>query len=195
MSARDVNTLSTVAACVGWGVFALVWVVGAVYGRRHGPSVTERSVFGSGGPYIAIVGIVLFRVVPHWPETETPVVHVTGVPVLALGVAICVWARWSLGLMWSAVPEVRSTHELRTSGPYAWVRHPIYTGLLVMLVGTMLLAGFGVFVIVVPTALVVFEAKIRVEERLMAQTFPTTYASYRSRVPQLFPYRIPRREA
>lgn len=195
MSTADVNTLCTVAGAVGWGIFGVVWIVGWIYGRSRGPGVAHRSVFGSGGLYIALVGVVLYRVVPHWPATGAIGVHVAGVVVLAVGVAICLWARATLGLMWSAVPEVRESHELRTAGPYAWVRHPIYTGLLGMLIGTMLLAGGGVFLMVVPVALVVFEFKLRVEERLMVETFPDAYPRYRARVPQLVPYRIPRRDA
>lgn len=194
MSAADVNTLSTVVAAVGWGLFGAVWVAGWLYGRAHGPGVARRSVFGSGGVYIALFGVVLYRVVPHWPSTGTVGVHVAGAIVLAVGVAICLWARATLGLMWSAVPEVRDSHELRTSGPYAWVRHPIYTGLLAMMIGTMLLAGGGVFLVVVPVTLVVFELKLRVEERLMVETFPDAYPRYRARVPQLVPYRVPRRD-
>jgi protein-S-isoprenylcysteine O-methyltransferase Ste14 len=63
--------------------------------------------------------------------------------------------------MWSAVPAVKEGHRLRTSGPYAITRHPIYTGLLGMLLGTMLVAGAG--------------------------EFPEEYPRYRRRVLQLVP--------
>jgi protein-S-isoprenylcysteine O-methyltransferase Ste14 len=51
------------------------------------------------------------------------------------------WARFSLGTMWSVAPKVKGDHQLRTHGPYAVTRHPIYTGLLGMMLGATLLAG------------------------------------------------------
>jgi protein-S-isoprenylcysteine O-methyltransferase Ste14 len=193
MSAHEVDLVSVVVTCVGWGVFGLVWTVGAVFGATRGPSVQRHSVFGSGGIYIAICGVALFKLYNHWPRTESPAVHIAGAVVLTAGCAFCVWARLSLGLMWSAVPEVKESHELRTSGPYAWVRHPIYTGMLCMMAGTGLLAGLRFWIVLVPIAIVIFELKLRVEESFMMQTFPDAYPAYRERVPQLVPYRIPRR--
>jgi protein-S-isoprenylcysteine O-methyltransferase Ste14 len=192
MSAHDVDLMSVVATCAAWGVFGVVWIVGAYDGASKGPNVTRHSFFGSGGVYIAACGVALFKIYTSWPSTELPAVHIAGVIVVAAGCAFCVWARPSLGLMWSAVPEVKESHELRTSGPDAWVRHPIYTGMLCMFVGTGLLAGIRDWIVLVLIA-VVFELKLRVEETFMAETFPATYPAYRRRVPQFVPYRIPRR--
>ena len=66
-------------------------------------------------------------------------------------------------------------------------RHPIYTGFLGMIIGTMLLAGGHELVAIVVVGLVLFEVKIHQEERLMIATFPDEYAAYRRRVPQIVP--------
>jgi protein-S-isoprenylcysteine O-methyltransferase Ste14 len=97
------------------------------------------------------------------------------------------WARLALGTMWSASPIVKETHELRTHGPYGVTRHPIYTGLVGMLLGTSLLAGLGRWAPLFPVGVVVAEIKIHMEERLMAATFPDDYPRYRRLVPQLIP--------
>ena len=59
--------------------------------------------------------------------------------------------------MWSAAPAVKEGHQLRTSGPYAITRHPIYTGLLGMLLGTLLAAGAGPWIVPFPIALILIE--------------------------------------
>jgi protein-S-isoprenylcysteine O-methyltransferase Ste14 len=89
--------------------------------------------------------------------------------------------------MWSAVPAVKEGHQLRTRGPYAVTRHPIYTGLLGMMLGTTLLAGGGPWIVPFPVALILIEFKIRIEERFMMAEFREEYPRYRRRVPQLVP--------
>jgi len=89
--------------------------------------------------------------------------------------------------MWSVAPRVKGDRRLRTRGPYAVTRHPIYTGLLGMVLGATLLSGIGQWIVLFPVGLIVVEVKIRMEERLMVATFPEEYLRYRRRVPQLVP--------
>jgi protein-S-isoprenylcysteine O-methyltransferase Ste14 len=114
-------------------------------------------------------------------------VRVLGLGVLVASTVFTLWARFSLGTMWSIAPKVKGDRQLRTRGPYAVTRHPIYTGLLGMLLGATLLRGVGQWIVLFPAALIVFEVKIRMEERLMVATFPDEYPRYRRRVPQLVP--------
>jgi protein-S-isoprenylcysteine O-methyltransferase Ste14 len=88
-----------------------------------------------------------------------------------------------------AAPNVlRTDHELRTDGgPYAITRHPIYTGLLGMLLGTVLLNGLGDSLAFLVLGAVFLVARIPIEERLMSMAFPDEYAGYRERVPRLVP--------
>ena len=90
--------------------------------------------------------------------------------------------------MWSASPNVlRPNHELRTDGPYAVTRHPIYSGLLGMLLGTVLLNGLGVSLALLAVGAAFLAIRIPIEERLMSTTFPEEYARYRERVPRFLP--------
>jgi protein-S-isoprenylcysteine O-methyltransferase Ste14 len=82
---------------------------------------------------------------------------------------------------------LQADHELRTDGPYAITRHPIYTGLLGMLLGTALLNGLGISLGFLVVGAVFVATRIPVEERLMNNTFPAEYARYRERVPLLVP--------
>jgi protein-S-isoprenylcysteine O-methyltransferase Ste14 len=90
--------------------------------------------------------------------------------------------------MWSSSPNVlQADHELRTDGPYAITRHPIYTGLLGMVLGTVLVNGLGSSLAFLVIAAVFLATRIPVEERLLSRTFPEAYGRYRERVPLLVP--------
>ena len=87
----------------------------------------------------------------------------------------------------TAAPTVKQEHELRTGGPYAITRHPIYSGLLGMFLGSLLLAGAGRWIVAFPVYLVLLQFKIHTEERLMLAEFPGDYPRYRQRAPHLVP--------
>jgi protein-S-isoprenylcysteine O-methyltransferase Ste14 len=76
-----------------------------------------------------------------------------------------------LNLLWSGAPAVKQKHQLRTGDPYSITRHPIYTGVLGMLLGSMLVAGGGRWIV----------------RRFMLAEFPDDYPRYRQRVPRLVP--------
>jgi protein-S-isoprenylcysteine O-methyltransferase Ste14 len=114
-------------------------------------------------------------------------VRVLGFAVLVASTVFTLWARFSLGTMWSLAPKVKGDHQLRTHGPYSVTRHPIYTGVLGMILGATLLSGIGQWIVLFPVGLILFEVKIRMEEHLMLATFPEEYPRYRRQVPQLVP--------
>jgi protein-S-isoprenylcysteine O-methyltransferase Ste14 len=174
-----------------WGTFVLVWAAGAIYNHRHSPAVRTRTR-AQGLWVIVPVGLFLLaRVVPLQDWRPLSVgdhgLRLLGLPVLLGATAFTLWARAVLGTMWSSTPMAREHHELRTQGPYGITRHPIYTGILGMLIGTALLSGLGYWAVVVAVAIVGLEIKIHYEEQLMAESFPRDYPAYRRRVPQLIP--------
>jgi protein-S-isoprenylcysteine O-methyltransferase Ste14 len=118
---------------------------------------------------------------------HAPAVRIPGLALLLGGTAFAIWARLALGAMWSATSTVKEEHRLRTGGPYAITRHPIYTGMLSMLLGSALLVGAGRWIVSFPVFLVLLQFKIRTEERLMLAEFPGDYPRYRRQVPQLVP--------
>jgi protein-S-isoprenylcysteine O-methyltransferase Ste14 len=103
------------------------------------------------------------------------------------GVGFAVWARIYLGRNWSSAPAIKENHELVTSGPYAAVRHPIYTGLILTALGTALSGTiFGLIVLIVAAS--VFFRRIDKEERIMLELFPSAYPPYQARTKKLIPW-------
>ena len=104
------------------------------------------------------------------------------------GLLFTVLARVHLGRNWSGTVTVKQDHALITSGPYRFVRHPIYTGLLLALAGTALARGEWRGVVAVALAFVAFWRKLRIEERWMREQFGEAYEEYRGRVAALIPF-------
>jgi protein-S-isoprenylcysteine O-methyltransferase Ste14 len=99
-----------------------------------------------------------------------------------------VWARVYLGGNWSGIVTIKHDHELIASGPYAIVRHPIYTGLLVAFIGSAVARGEWRGVLAVLIAWMALWRKLRLEERWMAERFGQQYEAYCRRVPALVPF-------
>lgn len=110
-----------------------------------------------------------------------------GAVLTAAGLLFTVWARVHIGTNWSGVVTVKENHELIQSGPYGIVRHPIYTGLLVALVGSAIARGEWRGVIAVAIVLWAFSRKLQTEERYMREQFGDAYRRYSERVPALIP--------
>jgi len=111
-----------------------------------------------------------------------------GAAVMIAGLLFAVWAREHLGRNWSRSVTIKQDHELITSGPYAAVRHPIYTGILTGFLGMAIaisqVRGFIVFVLI----FLVFRLKLGIEEQWMSSQFGETYATYAQQTPALVPY-------
>jgi protein-S-isoprenylcysteine O-methyltransferase Ste14 len=189
-----------IAVCVG--VVVAVWVAGALYNAlhslhnaSHAPRERTRSQPGlaAADASLIIVAVVCAGLAVvgrgHFDGLAVGALwaRVLGLAVLVASTVFTLWARFSLGTMWSVAPQVKGDHQLRTHGPYAVTRHPIYTGLLGMLLGATLLSGIGQWIVLFPVGLILFEVKIRMEEHLMLATFPDDYPRYRRQVPQLVP--------
>jgi protein-S-isoprenylcysteine O-methyltransferase Ste14 len=181
---------SSVVIAVCWGVGVIVWIVGAFYNSRRSAPVKTRSPMNTWIAVSAIVVVVVIEVAPidlHRTFDGPPWVQVLGGLILIGSTAFTIWARVRLGRMWSSMAVEREDHELRTDGPFAVTRHPIYTGILGMLLGTALLSQEMTWVAALVAGAVVLETKAVVEERLLLNVFPNEYPRYRRRVPQMIP--------
>jgi protein-S-isoprenylcysteine O-methyltransferase Ste14 len=187
-AAWNVLTVAAIAAC--WGAFLLTWLAGAIYNQSRAPEESTRTPWVSAWAVAAILVLIL-RLLPrgdfHSWVVLTPWVRFLGLAILIASTAFTLWARLALGIMWSGSPTVKQEHQLRTHGPYGVTRHPIYSGMLGMVLGGVLLAGLGRWVLIFPVLVVFLEVKIHTEERLMLATFPEDYPRYRQQVPQLVP--------
>ena len=184
--------MAEIATWVCWGIVVVTWIVGAVYWGRKSPGQRQHSGSGTLWRLGSIVAAVLiYRFAFHHLHRLTDHswwIEIPGLVLLVGSTGFTIWARIRLGRMWSATPNMlRTNHQLRTDGPYAITRHPIYTGLLGMLVGTVLLNGLGASLGFLVIGAAVLATRIPVEERLMSKTFPDDYARYRERVPRLIP--------
>jgi len=184
-----------------WCAWALVWLVSAFATKR----TARREPFGPRLLYILIgvFGGVLIasRDLPWsplmnlrlWPRSA--LAYWIGLVVLLAGVAFAVWARAHLGSNWSGTVTVKEDHELIRTGPYGYVRHPIYTGLITALIGTAICSGTlraALGAAIISAALWI---KSRTEERFMRETFPGQYEKYCDEVPALVPFTKLRRSA
>jgi protein-S-isoprenylcysteine O-methyltransferase Ste14 len=187
--AMDVLVLVANVAC--WGAIVVVWIAAAVREAGTRPATRVRGSTDIGMVVLAVVAVAAILLVGPSilaPFTvEAPWARLIGAGVLVGSTLFAIWARLALGRSWSVGPRAAADVGLRTDGPYAITRHPIYTGLLGMLLGSALLGGLGQWIVLVAAGLVVAELKIRSEERLLLETFPDAYAAYRERVPRLIP--------
>ncbi len=126
---------------------------------------------------------------------ETSARYLLGLVLAALGFGFAVWARVHLGSNWSGTVTLKEGHELIRSGPYALVRHPIYTGLLLAFLGSAIACGEVRAFLGLAIVLFSFVRKLRMEEALMHATFPAQYPRYSAEVPALLPFTKARRSA
>lgn len=119
---------------------------------------------------------------------QTKYSALAGLVVTALGLGIAVWARIVLGKNWNHTIAVLDRQRLVTHGPYAYMRHPIYTGLLLMFLGTAAAIGTKGGAIGFVLLFVSCWFKLLSEERMMLKRFPEAYAEYSSKVKRLIPF-------
>jgi protein-S-isoprenylcysteine O-methyltransferase Ste14 len=111
-----------------------------------------------------------------------------GASLVLAGLGLAIYARLALKGNWSITVEVKRRHELICSGPYRWVRHPIYAGLLLAFAGTALTIGQWSGIVGLLIVYVTLRLKSRVEERYMLDTFGDRYRQYQREVPALVPF-------
>jgi protein-S-isoprenylcysteine O-methyltransferase Ste14 len=140
------------------------------------------------GLLIAIVAFLLLRAFGvHTLAVSQPFVQALGAIVFVSGLALAVWARVYLGRNWGMPMTEKQEPELVTSGPYRLVRHPIYSGILLGLVGTALATNlYWLIAVVILGAYFIHSAKV--EEGIMASSFPAAYSGYRARTKMLIPF-------
>lgn len=175
-----------------WGAFGLLWASGAVYNAFWGPQIVKKNFqswrYWSLG--VLLIYLIFRHLIPQyvWIPLRLHIqwVQILGAIILIFSTLFTLWARIILGVMWSSSITLKSDHELRTNGPYRITRHPIYSGLLGMMVGSNLTVGL-IFLPGSLVALGIFLVKIKNEEKLMVETFGGQYLEYRKHVPQLIP--------
>jgi protein-S-isoprenylcysteine O-methyltransferase Ste14 len=169
---------------IAWAVFWVYWLVSAVGAKASTGGMRRLPMTG-----LTVVGVfVVVRVFRGGGlEVHSLVLGLIGAVLFVAGIALCVWARIHLGRNWGMPMTQRVEPELITSGPYRFVRHPIYSGLLLGVVGTALATNLlGLAITVILGAYFYYAATV--EERNLLATFPTAYPAYREHTKKLIPY-------
>ncbi|HXU15533.1 MAG TPA: isoprenylcysteine carboxylmethyltransferase family protein [Terriglobales bacterium] len=175
-----------------WYAFIIVWIVAALRVKTTKAEEPLWSRLGYGSLMVAgfyllfsehsAVGLLGERFVrtSQWVATA-------GIVLTFAGVGVAIWARIILGENWSARVTRKIDHQLVKSGPYAFVRHPIYSGLLLATIGTAIFVGEWRGVLAIPLILASESIKARREEQFMAAEFGDDYEEYRRETGFLIP--------
>ena len=174
-----------------WCAWAAFWFAASFVTK---PTRWRESIASQAAHVILLLAAVVLLTRPRWLPSMLSARFVPAgnpLPVLAAiivaaGLGFAVWARAHLGRNWSGIVTVKEDHALVRTGPYRVVRHPIYTGLLLALIGTAAAIGEWRGVLAVIFVLIGFLWKIRVEEERMNANFPE-YAQYRRQTAALIP--------
>lgn len=179
-----------------WIVFAFYWIVSAANVKKDTDTRWWRQGrFFSFGRLVIVVSLAL--VFPHVirkifsssaVSSQDMLLRAFGTGLAVFGIGFAIWARRHLGKNWSSHPAVKEGHELVTTGPYRFIRHPIYTGMLTAIIGSELASFSPVwffFFIVMGTTILY---RVPVEERMMLQTFPGEYPAYKESTNALIPF-------
>ena len=176
-----------------WIVLCIFWILAATVQKR---TIRRQSIASR----LLQVAILFLGVAPLFLHpfrvgllgesffTGRLILRMIGLLFTLAGAALAIWARIALGTNWSGLVTVKENHALITDGPYTWVRHPIYSGLLLALLGTALVQGKVVYLIVISLAAVALWVKLRTEERFMYETFGEEYRYYHQNVKALIPH-------
>jgi protein-S-isoprenylcysteine O-methyltransferase Ste14 len=177
---------------VCWIVFISYWLITAWSTKKTAERASVAALLWHRALFV--IGVLFFLVPARWSHLSSldvphsPVTEGIAVCVCILGVMGAIWARRTLAGNWSSEVVFKENHELVERGPYQWVRHPIYTSILLMVLGAVLAAGrLASFVGLLFMASGLW-IKLRQEEALMLRHFPTQYEAYMSRVKALIPF-------
>jgi len=178
------------------GAVWLAWFLFYRFATRSALPDEERESAWSRASYIVpMLGTVALFVWLGWPgwlgQRLIPwglAIYWAGTALTIAGLGLTTWARAALGANWSGTVSVKAGHQLVRTGPYRWIRHPMYGGVLVALLGTALAFGLAHDVAGLLIAVLALTYKLRIEERWMARAFGNDYAAYRAATQALVPF-------
>lgn len=167
-----------------WLLFGLYWFLSALKRKKTKQRETWLQRFGYTLP-LALTFYLLYQPQPlyRWLGGRifpaTPAAEWAGVLLAAAGIAVAFWARWHLGANWSGTVTLKEGHELIRTGPYRAIRHPIYTGILLALLGTAVTIGEVRGLLGLVVAWLSFCIKARREEAFLSQEFGPGFAEHK----------------
>jgi protein-S-isoprenylcysteine O-methyltransferase Ste14 len=182
-----------------WVAFFSFWLILGLFNKRASRDVPWRRRAWAARLALFVAVLVFARHVRHAsPGSAASIRHslslhpgigwqCVGVGLVLIGFGFALWARVHLGRNWGMPMSLRQGHELVTSGPYAHVRHPIYSGIMLAAIGSILAAGL-IWLLPLVLCFVYFLISARTEETMMIAQFPGAYRAYRRRTKMLIPF-------
>lgn len=176
-----------------WLLFLVVWLIGSLGAKK----TARRAALWTQMPLRLAIAVVLLALLLSRLRGElfrsgaallmSPAAGLIGLILCILGIGYAVWARIVIGTNWGMPMTLKQDPQLVTIGPYAQVRHPIYAGVLLAMLGSGLAISLWWFVFFVVNA-AQFAYAAKKEEQLMLQTFPHSYPGYMRRTRMLIPF-------
>ena len=171
-----------------WALFWLAWLVAAQTAKRVAKSGVRQFV----GFRVAILVILLLVVRSgvfkgHYAIVSNPVLQGIGMALFLIGLGLAVWARVHLGRNWGAPMSEKVDAELVTTGPYQYIRNPIYSGITLAAIGTAVAVSWY-WLVAVALMGAYFVDSATVEEHTMERLFPDAYPAYKRSTKKLIPF-------
>ena len=172
---------------VVWVAFWFYWIAASLSVKA---TQTHRSSVVAVRVAVVVVLLVLLRagvVRGRGAATHNPSLQAIGVVLFSLGITLAVWARIYLGRNWGTPMSEKADPELVTTGPYRYVRHPIYSGIVLGMIGTAVaITLYWLIAVVFVGAYFVYSATV--EEHIMERLFPNAYPAYKRSTKMLIPF-------
>ncbi|HUJ07727.1 MAG TPA: isoprenylcysteine carboxylmethyltransferase family protein [Streptosporangiaceae bacterium] len=175
-----------VVILVGWVAFWIYWLAAASTAKA-GQTQWGRFVGFRVATILILLLLLRVKAFKDHSVTSDPVLQGIGLAVFVLGLALAIWARVYLGRNWGTPMSQKDDPELVTSGPYHRVRHPIYSGIILAMIGTTIAVSlYWLVAVAMIGAYFIYSAFV--EERNMVRLFPGSYPEYKRSTKMLIPF-------
>ena len=169
-----------------WVAFWIYWLAASI-DVKAGQTQWTRFAGARVGLILLVLLLVRAGVLDGHAAVSDPWLQGIGLVIFLLGLALAVWARVYLGRNWGMPMSQKTDPELVTTGPYWSIRHPIYTGIILAMIGTTIAVSlYWLVAVVVLGAYFVYSAVA--EERFLAGRFPDSYPGYKHSTKMLIPF-------
>jgi protein-S-isoprenylcysteine O-methyltransferase Ste14 len=171
-----------------WIVFWLAWLIAALSAKRATQSRMGQFVGLRLAAFVVAYLLIRFGVLRgHRSIVSSPLLQGVGMVLFLAGLGLAVWARVHLGRNWGTPMSEKMDAVLVTTGPYQYIRNPIYSGIILAFVGTTVaISWYWLVAVVLTSAYFVYSATV--EEQIMERLFPDTYPEYRRSTKMLIPF-------
>jgi protein-S-isoprenylcysteine O-methyltransferase Ste14 len=177
---------------IAWGIVLFYWVKNwknvkpTVDKPRSKIRIPDIGIFFI---VLALLATKIINIIQYYPSRDIHLsLTIAGTAMVLVGLVISILGRKALADNWCLTIDLKKGHKLITTGIYRYVRHPIYSGLTFMGVGTVLVSQQLAVVAILLVALVIFVFRIKKEERLMMNVFSEEYQEYRKKVKAIIPF-------